>query len=661
MTSEPSGELGIGEDRYRMLVDAITDYAIYILDPTGIVTSWNPGAQRFKGYAPDEILGRHFSCFYTEEDRLADLPGRALRTARSEGRFEMEGWRVRKDGAQFWASVVIDPIRTPSGDLVGFAKVTRDLTERKISEESLRQSEQQFKLLVQGVTDYAIYMLDPQGQVTNWNAGAERIKGYRPEDIVGEHFSRFYTEEDQERGEPRRALGIAAREGRYEREGWRVRKDGTRFWAHVVIDAIRDEAGELTGFAKVTRDVTERREAQRALDQAREALFQSQKLEAIGQLTGGVAHDFNNLLMAVLGSLELAQKRLPDDPKLARLIENAVLGAKRGASLTQRMLSFARRQELKRQAMAALVRGMEGLLDRSLGPTVTVRVDIPDDLPAAETDANQLESALLNLAVNARDAMPDGGEITISATVETTPRANDEDAAGLKVGRYVRLAVSDTGAGMDEATLLRAVEPFFTTKGVGKGTGLGVPMVQGLAVQSGGKFELASQVGVGTTATLWLPAVDQIAPSAAPVADQSESVDDERLRILAVDDDELVLMNTAALLEDLGHTVLVAGSGAEALEIVDRETRLDLVMSDQLMPGMTGVQLADALGIRRPDLPLVLTTGYAELPSDVGGRLPRLSKPFTQADLVRMIQQVRRDQERALAETNGRGGLSSQD
>jgi PAS domain S-box-containing protein len=640
MNNSKRPDVSADEDRYRLLVDAISDYAIYILDPTGIVTSWNAGAQRFKGYAAEEILGRHFSCFYTEQDRLADLPGVALRTARSEGRFEVEGWRVRKDGTRFWANVVIDPIWAPSGDLLGFAKVTRDLTERRAAEEALRQSEQQFKLLVQGVTDYAIYMLDLNGRVTSWNAGAQRIKGYRPYEIIGEHFSRFYSEADRDDGAPRRALETAAREGRFEKEGWRVRKDGTRFWAHVIIDAIHNDDGAVTGFAKITRDVSERQATQQALEEAREALFQAQKMEAIGQLTGGVAHDFNNLLMAVLGSLELAQKRLPDDPKLARLIDNAILGAQRGASLTQRMLSFARRQELKREAvdLADLVRGMQGLLDRSLGPTVTVRVDIADDLPAAETDANQLESALLNLAVNARDAMPEGGEITISARAANI----DKDETGLKAGAYIRLAVSDTGAGMDKETLARATEPFFTTKGVGKGTGLGVPMVQGLAVQSGGKFELNSQLGAGTTAELWLPATDKAAGRVAAVRPPVSSASRAPLMVLAVDDDELVLRNTVALLEDLGHTVLAANSGEEALEMAACAPGLDLVVSDHLMPGMTGVQLADRLRKRRPDLPIVLATGFAELPPQVGANLPRLAKPFTQADLVRMIDLVRR-------------------
>ena len=249
------------DGRYRLLVEAVTDYAIYMLDASGIVTSWNPGAQRFKGYTADEIIGQHFSRFYPEEERKADRPAQALETAAREGKFEAEGWRVRKDGSRFWAFVVIDPIRAPSGEVIGFAKITRDLTERREAEQIIKRNEEQFRLLIQGVTDYAIYMLDTEGNVTNWNIGAQRIKGYLPHEIIGQHFSRFYTDEERAAKLPQTALEIVRREGRYEKEGWRVRKDGSRFWAHVIIDAIRDGGGNIVGFAKITRDITDRKEA----------------------------------------------------------------------------------------------------------------------------------------------------------------------------------------------------------------------------------------------------------------------------------------------------------------------------------------------------------------------------------------------------------------
>lgn len=625
------------DGRYRLLVEAVTDYAIYMLDPEGRITSWNPGAQRFKGYAADEIIGQHFSQFYGEEDRRTGLPARALEISAREGKFESEGWRIRKDGSRFWAHVVIDPIRSPDGHLVGYAKITRDLTERKAAEHALRLKEEQFRMLVQSVTDYALYMIDADGHVSSWNQGAERIKQYRADEIIGQHFSRFYTEVDRRKGDPQNALATARREGRFEKEGWRVRKDGTQFWAHVVIDPIHDEAGAIIGFAKITRDITERRDTQKALDQAREALAHSQKMDAIGQLTGGIAHDFNNLLMVILGSLELAGRRLPDDVRVATLIANATQAAQRGAALTQRMLAFARRQDLdlKPIDVPALVRGMTDLLQSSLGPSVQIETHFPLKLGLVHADANQLEMALLNLAVNARDAMPEGGNIVIAAREEIVKARS---RSKLKAGRYVRLSVKDSGEGMDKATLRRALEPFFTTKGVGRGTGLGLSMVHGMTEQSGGRFFLNSQKGEGTTAEIWLPVgkVSQPAQQAGRFI-QDRVPGTRPLVVLAVDDDGLVLMNTAVMLQDMGHTVFEATSGNQALEILRREPSVDLVITDHAMPRMTGAQLAAAIKAERPDLPVILATGYAELPPGVEADLPKLAKPFRQQDLMQAV------------------------
>lgn len=627
------------EGRFRLLVDAITDYAIYMLSPEGIITSWNTGAQRFKGYRPSEILGQHFSRFYLEEDRAAGVPARALATAEKHGRFEGEGWRQRKDGTCFWAHVIIDPIRRPSGELIGYAKITRDLTERRAAEKAIRQSEEQFRRLVQGVSDYAIYMLDPDGNVSSWNFGAERIKGYRPQEIIGRHFSTFYTPEDREAGVPETALRLARAEGRFEREGWRVRKDGSRFWASVVIDVIRDDEGDVLGFAKITRDITEKMETQRALEQAREELFQSQKMEAIGQLTGGIAHDFNNLLMAVLGSLEILKKRMPRDLSLTSLVDNAMQGAQRGAALTQRMLAFSRRQELHMEPIdvSGLVRGMMDMLSRSLGPLTVIETSFPVRLPTILTDPNQLEMAILNLVVNARDAMPSGGRIVLRASEESLPSGEGP----LSPGRYVRIAVIDQGEGMDAKTLEQAITPFFTTKGVGKGTGLGLSMVQGLASQSGGRLVMKSSLGEGTTAELWFPVatVEQGTEAAADRPQQEENAS-RRLRIVAVDDDGLVLMNTTLMLEDLGHTVFEAMGGPEALDIL-RKQPVDLVICDHAMPRMTGAQLAEAIRSEWPDMPIILATGYAEIPEGAGiVDLPRLGKPFSQAQLAEAISRI---------------------
>jgi PAS domain S-box-containing protein len=626
--SEPTDE-----QRFHLLVSSVTDYAIYMLDSAGIITTWNPGAQRFKGYTRDEVIGRHFSLFYTEEDKAVDLPRRALATAEREGRFEQEGWRVRKDGGRLWAHVIIDAIRGEDGGIIGYAKITRDISVKKAAEDELRRSEERFSLLVKGIKDYAIYMLDPQGHVTNWNAGAESFKGYREHEIVGRHFSTFYTPEDREAGIPARALETARREGRFTTEGWRVRKDGTRFWADVVIDTLRDEEGHLLGFAKITRDVTERRRTQEELEEARKKLVQSQKMEMIGQLTGGVAHDFNNLLAVVLGNLDLLRKGGQRDKRTTRLIENAISAAQRGASLTQRMLAFARRQDLRVQTVEipALVRGMAEMMERAIGPTVEIRTTFPLMLPPVSVDANQLELTLLNLVLNARDAMGGKGRVTIGAEsmAQTAP---DGD---LPAGDYVRISVTDSGTGMDDETLSRAIEPFFTTKGVGKGTGLGLSMVHGFLTQSGGRLQLRSRLGEGTTADIWLPAAPRMV--ASPPEQEQLGPRTRPLCILVVDDDPLVLTNTAMMLEDLGHHVLEASSGDQALRILRREPSVEMLITDQVMPGMSGMELIAAARGEFPALPMLLATGFADLAGQAFADVARLSKPFLQNELDRAI------------------------
>jgi PAS domain S-box-containing protein len=498
--------------------------------------------------------------------------------------------------------------------------------------------EETARLLVNAVTDYAIFMLDSTGKVASWNAGAERFKGYASHEIIGRHFSAFYTPEDQATGLPARALRTAASEGKFEAEGWRVRKDGTRFWAHVVIDPVRNHTGDLIGYAKITRDLTERRLAQQKLEETREALFQSQKMEAIGKLTGGVAHDFNNLLTVVIGSLELVQKRLHDDPLSAKLLKNAVQAAQRGATLTQRMLAFARRQELKPEVVdiPLLVRGMTDLLNHSVGADVTVVTSFPAATRPVMVDPNQLEMAILNLAVNARDAMPNGGSVTIAADEETLGRDN---RLGLKGGSYVRLSVADDGAGMDSTTLGRALEPFFTTKGVGKGTGLGLSMVHGVVEQSGGRLFLESRVGEGTSVSLFFPVREHAAEAGVhpPRAGDPLGFGPRPLSILVVDDDALVLLNTAAMLEDVGHRVVPAHSGREAMDILSKGGRFDLLLTDQLMPNMTGAELIEAVRSTAPTLPVALMTGYAEIPLGLGRGVPRLTKPFFQAQLLAFV------------------------
>ena len=610
--------LGPGSDdrRFQLLVNAVKDYAIYMLDPCGVVSSWNSGAERFKGYKADEIIGQHFSRFYTEEDRRVGVPQEALAIAVAEGKYETEGWRVRKDGSRFWASVVIDPIHDEDGNLFGFAKITRDITERKMAEEALRQSEEQFRLLVQGVTDYAIFMLDPTGHVTNWNSGAQRMKGYAAAEIIGQHFSRFYTEEDRAAEVPLRALQTAEREGRFETEGWRVRKDGSHFWASVVIDAIHDENGKLIGFGKVTRDITERRQTQKALEEAREALFQSQKMEAVGQLTGGVAHDFNNLLQAISGSLEVIERRLAAGrTDVGQHVAAARTAMDRATALTQRLLAFARRQPLKPEYtnLNALVSEMQDLIRKSVGEAVQVDLRLGPELWPIWADAHQVESALLNLAINARDAMPTGGRLTVASSNMHLDAADVASEPGVQPGDYVMLAVTDTGTGMPPNVLTRAFEPFFTTKPVGQGTGLGLSQLYGFVRQSGGYVHIDSEVGRGTSVKLYLPrhhgveetkTVPEMPPQ-PPLQAPGPGT------ILVVEDEAIVRMLLVDALEEQGYTVLEAEDGNAALGIVASSERIDLLATDVGLPGINGRQLAEMARSLRSDLKVLFLTGYA--------------------------------------------------
>jgi PAS domain S-box-containing protein len=632
MPSTSATPFNVATDRFRLFVDGVTDYAIYMLSPEGIVSSWNAGAQRFKGYAPDEIIGQHFSRFYTEKDLATGLPARALETACSHGKFEDEGWRVRKDGTSFWASVVIDPIYDAGGALLGFAKITRDITARKRADEALHASEERFRLLVQGVTDYAIYMLSPEGLVTNWNAGARRIKGYEEAEVLDTHFSRFYVDEDVAAGMPMTALRRAVTEGRYESEGLRVRKDGSRFWAHVVIDPIHDELGTLLGFAKVTRDITERREAAQELERANLALFQSQKLEAIGKLTGGVAHDFNNLLSVVVNGLGILQRRLVE-PEDVRILDAMTRAAARGASLTQQLLAFARRQPLKQENLDLneVIGSFEEVLRRAGKTSVEFTLDLAARLPAVRIDAAQLEASLLNLIVNARDATADGGTICLRTAVADLAAG---EVSTLPAGRYVIVEVADSGEGMSRETLARAVEPFFTTKPVGKGTGLGLSQAYGLAQQSKGDLVLRSVVGEGTQVAFYLPALGDGQPAAA-VASAVE-------KALVVDDQDDVREMAVALFGTLGYQVISARNGIEALEALKNDRQIDVLFSDVVMPGMSGISLARQARLLAPSLKIILASGYA---SDAAGdeksavdEFPLIAKPYTLAQILKELR-----------------------
>jgi PAS domain S-box-containing protein len=514
------------------------------------------------------------------------------------------------------------------------------------AEESRRQSEEQLRAMIDGVSDYAIYRLDPEGRVVNWNAGAERIKGYAADEIIGKRFSAFFTEEDRAAGVPQKALQTAAREGKYIADGWRVRKGGERFWANVVINALYDRDGGLVGFAKVTRDATELRLQQEALERTREALVQSQKMEALGQLTGGVAHDFNNLLTVILGGIDMVDRRLrAGDTDVTRMLETARRGANRGALLTRRLLAFARRQPLEPTVLEPnrLLSGLGELLRMTMGEGVSIETVLGAGVWRINADATQLESAILNLAVNARDAMPSGGKLTLE-TANT--RLDEAYAAGqqeLAPGEYVMIAVSDTGHGMSREVADRAFEPFFTTKDSGQGTGLGLSQVYGFVRQSHGHARIYSEPGRGTTVKLYFPRHDAPVQSETPAPAAPAGA--ARETILVVEDDGDVRAYAKEALAEIGYRVLEAADAQHALQTLEDEPGVDLLLTDVGLPGgMDGRQLSDRARAQKPELKTLYTTGYArnaivhhdQLDADV----ELITKPFTQAELARRVRRV---------------------
>ncbi|HEY3846734.1 MAG TPA: PAS domain S-box protein, partial [Acetobacteraceae bacterium] len=505
----------------------------------------------------------------------------------------------------------------------------------------LRESERSFRLLVESVTDYAIYMLDPTGHVVKWNPGAERLKGYTETEIIGRHLSCFYTEEDRRNGVPAQVIANAALTGKYEGEGWRVRKDGSRFWANLTMHAIRDPLGRLLGFAKVTRDMTEKRAAE-------ERLRLAQKMEAIGQLTGGVAHDFNNLLTVIGGNLETLQRRLAarDDAPLQRLANSAALAASRAAVLTHQWLAFSRRQPLEPKSVSpnSLITGMSDMLRRSLPESIAIETVIAGGVWPIFVDANQLENSLLNLAVNARDAMPDGGKLTVEAANVYLDDAYAADAE-VAPGQYVGIFVSDTGVGMPEDVVSKAFDPFFTTKGVGEGTGLGLSQVYGFVKQSGGHVRIYSEIGAGTTIKIYLPRLRSPDGAAEEQASAPAVPRGNGETVLVIEDQPDVRLYSVEMLRELGYCVLDAPDGPSGLRMIDAHRDIALLFTDVGLPGgMNGRQLADEALRRRPALKVLFTSGYARNAIVHHGRLDPgvqlLTKPFTFSGLAIKVRGV---------------------
>lgn len=503
-------------------------------------------------------------------------------------------------------------------------------------------TELRFRMLVEAVRGYAICMLTPEGHIASWNTGAERLTGFTSDEILGRHFSCFFPEDLLADGAPAQALACAVRDGRFEIEGWRLRKDGGRYWAHVVIDPIRDGDGALVGFAKIIRDITEKKHAAEAMEQEKALLFQSQKMDAIGKLTGGIAHDFNNLLTVIVNSLDLLTKEVSSATG-QKLLDSAHAAAGRGATLTHQLLAFARQQPLRpdNYNLNSLIGGFEAILRRACREPVTIEVRLAPRLRSVHVDATQFESALLNLVVNACEAMPDGGRILL--TTENVTLDDQRRVGTLAPGFYVRLTIRDTGCGMPPEVCERAFEPFFTTKEMGRGTGLGLSQVYGFVVQSGGDVAIDSEVGVGTAVSLYLPAI-------AGTADASEALDataagtvPRKERVLIVEDEPDVLEISVELFRSMGYEVITAGNSMDAIDILKRTRDIDVLFADIVMPkGMHGIELARFTQKLCPGIKVVLASGYplpalAARHGDLDG-MSFVSKPYRWTELMQKLR-----------------------
>jgi PAS domain S-box-containing protein len=659
---KPKGEFCDRHWRFRDLLDALPA-AIYTTDAAGHITFFNQAAVEFSGRTPE--IGSDQWCvtwrLYWPDGRPMAHDECPMARALKEDRPIRGGEAIaeRPDGTRVPFMAYPTPLHDASGRLVGAVNMLVDVSGAKEAEEArtrlnetleqrveartrqltealtrLRESERRFRLFVGSVTDYAIYTLDTEGIITNWNAGAERIKGYRAEEIIGQHFSVFYSPEDREAGLPQRALATAARDRRFEAEGWRIRKDGSRFWANVVIDTVHDDAGVLIGFAKITRDMTERR----AVD---EQLRQSQKMEAVGQLTNGVAHDFNNLLATIIPSLELAQSNIRED-RVLKYLDNAMRAAERGAQLTNQLLAFSRRHEVSTEPVDVnqVVSEACEMLPRTIGPTIEIETVLAGDAWWAMTEPGQLELAILNLAINARDAMLRGGELTIST--RNIVRGNGRRFPPLDPGDYVVISVADTGTGMSEEVRRRAFEPFFTTKEVHKGTGLGLSLVYGFAQQSGGTVTIDSEIGNGTTVRIYLPRAPHRPASTEQAGVESQRNAGPPSRILIVDDNSAVRTITATMLRTLGHDAVEAAGGEDALDLLERDQEFDLLIVDLAMPNMHGDEFVARARELIPGVPTLFVTGYAE-PSRAKARIDQiLKKPFRMAQLAEKLRHILR-------------------
>jgi len=624
------------DDLCRLLVDAVKDYGIFMLDQSGDISSWNKGAENSMGYKEAEIIGQPVSRFYTTEDVAAGIPLRGMQIALKEGRYEEEGLRVRKDGTTFWAIVTITDIHDSFAKHIGFAYVTRDITERKQAEESLRLRDRAIASFVQGVV-----ITDPtqtDNPIVFVNESFLRITGYEREEVIGKNC-RFLQGPDTDQKAVEQVRSALKEERSCLLEMLNYRKDGTSFWNALSISPLHDPDGRVTHFVGVQTDISPFKLLQQKFQQ-------SQKMEAMGQLAGGVAHDFNNLLTIIFGYSELLLGMLPSNDPKREAVKAISEAGERAAGLTRQLLFFSRQAVMEPKVLDLndVVRETEKLLRRMIGEDVLFTAVLDPSISRVKVDASQMGQVLMNLAINARDAMPQGGKLTIQTSSVELDKAYADLRPDFKAGNYVKLTVSDNGCGMKPEVQAHIYEPFFTTKGPGKGTGLGLATVYGIVKQSGGSIDVYTEPGHGTTFKIYLPAVDEPHPFSA--RDQhSVKVIGGTETILLVEDEDAVRAIALLALQAQGYHVLHAESGRQALRIMEKhQGRIDLIATDVVMPGMNGRELAEKICIQFPGLKVLFMSGYTDdivirhgiLQADVAF----LQKPYTPLALARKIREV---------------------
>jgi PAS domain S-box-containing protein len=634
------------EAKFQGLLESAPD-AIVVVDADGIVRLANRQTEAMFGYRREALIGRPVEMLLPE--RIAPVHPKFRSRYFNEPLTRPMGAGLeltarRSDGSEFPVDISLAPLETEEGTLVSAA--VRDITEqRRRAAEILGQSEERFRLLVEGVQDYAIITLDSEGRIATWNLGAQRIHGVTANEALGQDVSVLYGEEDIAEGKPQYELEVARESGRFEDEGWRVRSDGSRFWANVVVTALRDDDGALRGFSRVSRDITERKRAGEERELLQIRLNQAQRLESLGQLAGGVAHDFNNLLAAVMNYAWLIHED-PSDPEAVRAdVAQIRRAAERAATLTHQLLIFGRREVVKPEVLDlnAVVAEIEALLRRTIGEHIELRTKLEPNLNRIKADPSGVEQVLMNLVVNARDAMHAGGTLVIETKNAEVSDITLRSSLRVEPGRYVVLAVADSGTGMTAEVAGRAFEPFFTTKERGKGSGLGLATVYGIVTQAGGDVNIYSEPGMGTTIRAYFPVTDE-APEVRPHDPVVQEYDGTGRTILLVEDEEQVREPTRRTLVRRGYEVLTARDGSEALQRVESHANtIDLLLTDVVMPGMSGKELAERVAAMRPAIKVLFMSGYSQEVIERGASsegMQLLEKPFNSNDLLRHVRDM---------------------